>query len=1255
MRETLTALAILLIVALTAALAGPYFVDWNANRGFLEAKLSRALGQKVTIGGAIDLKLLPTPYLVLNQAVIGGDDGPVRLGIRHLDLELSVAPLLHGAFEIVEAQLAEPTIRITLQRDRTLPPLPAAPAFDADVRFDRISLADGTLAIADPDTGRTFTLEHVDLQAEAESLAGPFHASGSAGEGEARTKFRFATAAPQKGKVHTKLVVDETPTHASLDLDGTTALSGAADASLSPIFEGTAAVAGHVSGPGIAPMPWRLSAPLRATLRDAQWSAGELSLGDDEGKLTLAASGDAQFGEVPALHVDLAGKQLDLDRLTRRAADGAVSPLSLADLLGLGRALRPPLPASVTVAVAAATYGDAAFGSINGAFVLGAAGASPLRLSFDAPGGSHLAVDGTADLGPHPSFSGHVALGAPDVPALRDWLGRVAPALSLASVPVRAADGKADVTADADALDLRGLALRLDRSTVSGSAHVTVASGYRPALVRADLQAAPLDLQTVPDLQALRVASAATDLDLHFEARGIKVARFGDGPLDAGHLRFALTKQAGHFALDAFRIEGFGGAAVDAAAAIDATGGHFDATLAAGGLADIAALARRVAPGAWTDALSSRAASLAPARLRLSAILPPLDSPGGLAPHRLTLAGTLGATKLEVAVSPDPADDSKVVATGSAGAPEGGVLLRQIGLPTLPVAALGPGRIAMEAKGSLDGALNATAQAAVGDSRFDLAGQLSLADGTAASGTGRFVSPDVSPLLQALAIAFPDLTGRLPANMKADVAWAPGGLALKDLQGDVGGDRLAGALTVRGTAKTSPSLTGALALDHLAIPTLASLVLGPPQPPGGGAAWSDASFGAGLIDPPASDLDLTIRELDLGHGLVATDAAVGLRLSAGALTLHGLKAKLAGGMLAADLALRRDGANAVLEGQVETTDAHVALSSLAGRLAGHLAFTGIGRTPLALASGLSGSGEARLQDLQFPRADPSALPKVFDDVEADRVSVDEDSMVRALDDAEGGPLLTGTRSFAISLAAGSLHAEPKLIAAPRADAEPKPDAAESNDRVRTDVSLTVDIGRTTLDARVAETLQALPKDWTGAPPALVIQVAGPFAAPTRTLDASALINGLAGRALARETARIEAYEADARERTFFNQRLQADRRREQDRVKAEDDARAAAEAARKAEAERRVREAAARLERARRAEEAARAAQERAGQDRAAQEHAAQDRAAQDRAAQDKAARDRAAARRQAPDPLPGPSSYQPSPAARDPSAADPQ
>ncbi len=1223
MRETLTAFAIFLIVALTGLLAGPYCVDWNASRGFLEARLSRALGQKVTVGGSIDLKLLPTPYLVLNQAVVGSDDGPLSLGIRHLDLELSIAPLLHGEFEIVEAKLAEPTIRITLQRDRTLPPLPVAPAFAADVRFDRITITDGTLALADPDSGRTLALEHVDLQAEAESLGGPFRASGEAGEAGARTRFRFVSAAAQGGRARIKLGVDGTPSHASLDVDGNLSLVGTADALVRPSFEGTIAAAGHVDSAGFDVVPWRLSGPVRGDLHEARLEAGTLRLGGETAAMTLAAAGQASFGQTGALHLDLSAKQLDLDRWAARGsvADAPARAIpTLADLLALRRTLQPALPTSLGLSVAAATYGGAALENLEATFSVGVADSSPFRLALDLPGNAHAAVDGTAAFS---AFTGHVAIDAPNLPATRAWLALVGADFASSAVPFRSIEGRAEVAYGNEGVDLHGVVLRLDQSTMTGDAHLTPASATRPAAVKADLHAAALDLQAMPDLEALRSATALSDLDLRFEARGLKVARFGSGALDAGHLRFALRKTGGRFTLDGFAIEGLGGASVGATASLDPSGGRVDATLEAGRLVDLAALLRRVVPGAWSDALASRAPVLAPANLTLAAAWAAGDKLGDVVPRRLSVAGALGATKLNVALTPDPGDDRKVLATAAAEAPEASILLRQLGLPTLLVPALGPGRLALEAKGPLSGSLAATARASIGRSTLDLAGRLALGDGGSASGTLRALSPDASLLLQSLAMAFPDLVGRLSIDLAGAWSKTATGLTVDDLKGQAGARVLAGAVAWHGRdAKGDVALTGSLSLDRLSLPTMLSLALGPPQQPAAGADWSAATFGSGLIDLPPVALDLQVQTLDMGRGLIGSDARFGLGLSPGSVALRGLKARVQDGTVGADLVVRRDGATAAIEGGISASGVALALPGITGRLSGSLSLAGSGRSALALASSLSGTGEATLGDLQIARADPAALPKVFEDVEADRVSVDEDAILRALDDAAIAPLAAGTRPFALSLAAGTLHGDPKP-------------GTSGDGAVRSTATFAVDLRTRTLDARVVQTLQALPKSWSGAPPQIVLQVEGPFGAAVRTINASGFVNALAGRALARETARIEAYEADARERAFFNQRLQADRRREQERVKAEDDARLAAETARKAEADRRAREAAARLERTRKAEEAARAAQDRAAQDRATQEKAARERV-------EEQARERAAPQRPAPDTRPaGPSGLQ--------------
>jgi uncharacterized protein involved in outer membrane biogenesis len=53
LQTTLLGLAIALILALLAALVGPYFVDWNQFRPQFEAEASRIIGAPVRVGGKL--------------------------------------------------------------------------------------------------------------------------------------------------------------------------------------------------------------------------------------------------------------------------------------------------------------------------------------------------------------------------------------------------------------------------------------------------------------------------------------------------------------------------------------------------------------------------------------------------------------------------------------------------------------------------------------------------------------------------------------------------------------------------------------------------------------------------------------------------------------------------------------------------------------------------------------------------------------------------------------------------------------------------------------------------------------------------------------------------------------------------------------------------------------------------------------------------------------------------------------------------
>ena len=170
--------------------------------------------------------------------------------------------------------------------------------------------------------------------------------------------------------------------------------------------------------------------------------------------------------------------------------------------------------------------------------------------------------------------------------------------------------------------------------------------------------------------------------------------------------------------------------------------------------------------------------------------------------------------------------------------------------------------------------------------------------------------------MQSLALAFPEMTGAIPAAFTTGLSIDGASAALVDLKGRFGTIAASGSLQFRPAADDKPSLTGTLALDHLALSDLVGLAFGPPQGTATGVAWSSLRFGAGLVDPPRANVGLKIATIDLAPRLVATNAAVDLGIAPNVVTLKQGTATLDGGALTTDVTLRRDGSSGAVEGRI---------------------------------------------------------------------------------------------------------------------------------------------------------------------------------------------------------------------------------------------------------------------------------------------------------------------------------------------------
>jgi uncharacterized protein involved in outer membrane biogenesis len=185
-----------LIVVMTTALVGPYFIDWSQHRAALEAQLSDALGRPVAVRGSIKAALLPTPYVKLDDVAVGGPEG-ASFSSRATRFELALAPLLHGEIRFTDALFED--ARLEFQRDAngalSSPRLNLKVAPDS-IALDTIAFRQATIVIDGVGGAKPITISGLSLDAQADSLRGPFKGSGQGNIADGQSvAFHFATGA----------------------------------------------------------------------------------------------------------------------------------------------------------------------------------------------------------------------------------------------------------------------------------------------------------------------------------------------------------------------------------------------------------------------------------------------------------------------------------------------------------------------------------------------------------------------------------------------------------------------------------------------------------------------------------------------------------------------------------------------------------------------------------------------------------------------------------------------------------------------------------------------------------------------------------------------------------------------------------------------------------------------------------------------------------------------------------------------------
>ncbi len=195
----------LLTVILAALFGVPYFVDWNGYRGVFEEEASKVLSRDVRVGGAVNVRFLPTPYVRFEKVRIAdptGQTGEAFMRADSFTMRLAVAPLLRGALEANEIELSRPVLSLALDSEgsgnwASLQLKPAElPFIPQNVALHSVRFIDGAISLYGPDGQAITRVEKLNGELAAETLKGPFKFAGRATWSGEERDIKFSTASP---------------------------------------------------------------------------------------------------------------------------------------------------------------------------------------------------------------------------------------------------------------------------------------------------------------------------------------------------------------------------------------------------------------------------------------------------------------------------------------------------------------------------------------------------------------------------------------------------------------------------------------------------------------------------------------------------------------------------------------------------------------------------------------------------------------------------------------------------------------------------------------------------------------------------------------------------------------------------------------------------------------------------------------------------------------------------------------------------
>lgn len=1171
----------LFVLALTAALVGPYFVDWSSYRADFEREASAILGRKVTVHGEATAKILPFPSVTFSDvAVGGGPGGEPAMTAETFSMDAELAPLLSGDFHIFDMRLVRPKATIEVADDGKIDwtMRPSAPFDAGQISIEKLTVTEGQITIIHSASGRTHRLTEINSEISAKSLAGPWRMVGSLRVDGLRSDITVNIGRGSSGAMRLRIQAEPEVQKVSIESDGELSVEADGAAKYAGDFK---LAARRDEAQGSAPSPsqgpgFRVKGKFALDAERLAFDPFLFETGPLDNPYSAEGKGFVDFGSQPHFAMSLDGAQMRFDE----AIGGEAGGLTLAHrLAALQETLldlpKPSMPGTVEINLPAVVAGDTTIRDVRLSAEPATDGWTVKSLGATLPGRTTFEAAGTLKTEGELGFSGSLLLAIGQPSGFAAW---AAQDVDEAIRRLPAAGFRADVDLTGRRQAFSNLELGLGSATFRGEAERRQPKDAKSATVL-KLSGGALDIDGLTALASLFVSDVGVnrfadgDLDLAVKAGPVTAAG-----LTAQSIDTALRLRNGLLEIDRLSIGDLAGATVSATGTVRDfpanPSGNLDASLVAVDLAPlIAVAAERYGDNVFVKGLHARATGYRGLfeNARLDIVATAAANGDGSSGIALSAQGNLGGTALSATLSgtgsgslPSEADVSVTLSGRNDDATE---LLALVGMPVLPLGLTGPGDAEFSLKGKLSGDLATSFKLSGDDFSADFSGSAALSSASPeVKGNARLHAADIEPWLMTASVALPAMGAGAPLDLEAGIDYGDGLLVLDGLAGTVNEGAVAGDINVA-LKGGKPHLTGQLTLDEFNLEPFAAMVLGETALETAGGAWSSAPFSPKVMAPFSAEVGIAAATLAAGPALTAYDASLTLNLDDESLRLSNLSAKLYGGEATGLVELKNNDGTGLFSTQMRLAgaDIHSVLGDAGLSGAGDLSTTlsASGKSISGLVAALSGSGTAALSSLTVEGLNPAAFGAFI--ARAEQFGKDID----ATKTAEFAPALAASGSFAaepgeaaFTVAGGVLRAPPMQLRNSSATVEANVQSDLNTGEVSVSGAITYDAGQEAL---------------VGSEPALRFSLQGPLGKTTAIFDSEPLAQFLTQRALEIEQERVEGMQSALLEKQRLRRevRYYAALQDEHDRTveewrKQQEEARKAAEA--EAEAKRKLEE-----------------------------------------------------------------------------------